>query len=212
MPGPRNNGNGFTLVEMLVAVAIAGVVMAGIYSAYYSQQKSYIAQGEITKMQQNIRAAMYFMEREIRMAGCDPKGSAGAGITDLGWDAGLGRYTSISFTEDIDADGEIDGGNENIAYVLDGTNLRRNGHPIAQNIEALDFVYLGADGAPTAIINDIRSVQITLIARTDRGDPGYVNTETFQNQGGTSFAGYPKNDHFRRRHCTAQVKCRNLGL
>jgi len=35
---------GFTIAELVVAMALSGVLMAGIYSAYYSQQKSYIAQ------------------------------------------------------------------------------------------------------------------------------------------------------------------------
>lgn len=223
MPGLIKKRDGFTLIEIMVALAISGIVMAGIYSAYYSQQKSYVAQGEVTKMQQNLRAAMYFMEREIRMAGCDPKESTGAGITNLGWEETLGRYTSITFTEDIsDGSGGNPNGaleaNETITYALNGSNLERNGTTISQNIEILDFVYMDGNNppAPTSNLNDIRSVQITLIARTDRGDLGYVNSEVYQNQQGTNLStssvNYPANDNFRRRICTAQVKCRNLGL
>jgi len=67
-----NNKKAFTLIELLLALAISGVVMAGVYSAYYSQQKSYITQEQVAAMQQNLRAAMYIIQREIRMAGCDP--------------------------------------------------------------------------------------------------------------------------------------------
>jgi type IV pilus assembly protein PilW len=55
------NQKGFTLIEFLVAMAVAGIVMAGIYSAYYSQQKSFVVQDEMAEMQQNLRAAMFFM-------------------------------------------------------------------------------------------------------------------------------------------------------
>ena len=70
---------GFTLIEILVALAVSGLVLAGIYQTYLAQQKSYIVQGEIAKMQQNIRAAMFLMVRELRMAGFDPTGNAAAG-------------------------------------------------------------------------------------------------------------------------------------
>ncbi|MBN1907686.1 MAG: prepilin-type N-terminal cleavage/methylation domain-containing protein, partial [Deltaproteobacteria bacterium] len=71
MIATSNDTPGFTLVELLIAMAIAGVVMAGVYSAYSSQQRSYLAQEQVAAVQQNLRVAMYFMEREIRMAGCD---------------------------------------------------------------------------------------------------------------------------------------------
>jgi type IV pilus assembly protein PilW len=212
-----NNKKGFTITELLVALAISGVVMAGIYSAYYSQQKSYVTQEQVVAMQQNLRVAMYYMEREIRMAGCDPNENAGAGIQTAG-------SNSIIFTLDITddagtggADGDTNDANEDITYSLDdndvdGDNdLERNNNLIAENIDALNFVYLDANGATTATLANIRSVQITLVARTGRGDPGYTNNTSYINQQGTTIYTAP-NDNFRRKLLTAGVKCRNLGL
>ena len=211
------NQNGFTLTELLVALAISGVVMAGIYSAYYSQQKSYITQEQVAAMQQNLRVAMYYMEREIRMAGCDPTGNAGAGIQAI-------SNNTINFTLDITDDvgtGEPDGdtldANEDITYSLDdndvdGDNdLERNNNLIAENIDALDFVYLDANGAITATLANIRSVQITMVARTGRVDLGFTNNTVYKNQQGSTIYTAP-NDSFRRKLLTAGVKCRNLGL
>jgi type IV pilus assembly protein PilW len=220
---------GFTLIEILLALAISGVVMAGVYSAYYSQQKSYVTQEQVVAMQQNLRAAMYYMEREIRMAGCDPTEDAGAGIQTAG-------SNSIRFTLDIhdgvdndsdgrvdeseeagNVDGDTDDANEDITYSLadndgDGDNdLGRNNNLIAENIDALDFVYLDANGATTATLANIRSVQITLVARTGRGDPGYTNNTVYRNQQNTIIL-LAQNDNFRRKLLTAEVKCRNLGL
>src|SRR3989339_279506 len=80
MSSIREREMGFTLVELLVSMAIAGIVMASIYSSYYSQQKAYVIQEQVAGMQQNLRAAMYHLERDIRMAGYDPTGKAGSGI------------------------------------------------------------------------------------------------------------------------------------
>ena len=60
---------GFTLVELLVAMTISLVVMGAITSTFKSQQDSYIVQTQISSMQQNLRAAMYMLTRDIQMAG-----------------------------------------------------------------------------------------------------------------------------------------------
>ena len=205
------NKQGFTLVEALIATAVAGVVMTTIYSIYYSQQKSYVAQEQIAAMQQNLRVAMLYMEREIRMAGCDPTGFANAGITTA--DAG-----SISFTMDTegdsagsDPDGDTDDPDEVITFSLAGTDLSRNGNVIAEEIDALDFVYLDRDGGVTASISQIRSVQITVAARTGRGDPGYTDTQPYKNQQDAVILA-AQNDGFRRRLLTTNIRCRNLGF
>ncbi len=102
----KDRTDGFTLVELMVAMAIGLIVMSAVYSTYSTQQKSYVLQEQVAAMQQNIRAAMYYMTREIRMAGCDPTGNAQAGITAAG-------PTTISFTRDIR-------GNDPTSNVADG--------------------------------------------------------------------------------------------
>ena len=59
----------FTLVELLIAMAIALVVIAGISSTFISQRKTYDVQEQISEMLQNGRAAMGIMSNEIRMTG-----------------------------------------------------------------------------------------------------------------------------------------------
>ncbi|MDY7037041.1 MAG: prepilin-type N-terminal cleavage/methylation domain-containing protein, partial [Thermodesulfobacteriota bacterium] len=153
----RISNRGFTVVELLVATALSGIVMASIYSTYYLQQKSYIVQEQVVHMQQNIRAAMYFIEREIRMAGYNPKGVPGIGIQDMGWNASENRYTSIRITMDMtddtgtgDPDGDVSDANEDIIYSLsdidadNDNDLVRNdvndagNLEVSNNIDALD--------------------------------------------------------------------------
>lgn len=220
----RISNQGFTLTELLVAMVISGIVAAGIYSTFYSQQKSYMTQEQVAAMQQNLRGAMHLLGRDIRMAGYNPTGWATTGIQTA--DA-----ASIRFTRDItnDAgtgvpDGDTGDPNEDITYALvdldgDGdTDLGRNdangggNHQIAENIDALNFIYLDKEGNPTSTLSEIRAVQVSVLARTDRRDQGYQNTNVYENQQGTSVFTPPAGDGFRRRLLTEEFKCRNLGL
>jgi type IV pilus assembly protein PilW len=157
-----NLQHGFTLVELLVAMAMAVIVMTALYSTFKSQQDSYVNQEVVAEMQQNLRAALYMMARDIRIAGYDPTELADAGIVSAG-------PQSINFTFDIndgidnDADGTVDeidepiindgdvnDANENITYSLDTTDadnprLVRNAgggdQPVADYIDAVGFAY-----------------------------------------------------------------------
>ena len=69
MTKKNQNNQGFTLVELMVAMAISLVIMGAIFLTFKSQQDSYIIQDQVTAMQQNLRAAMYMLARDIQMAG-----------------------------------------------------------------------------------------------------------------------------------------------
>ena len=66
------SNQGFTLIELLVAMTIGLAVMAAVSMTFRSQQKSYILQEQVAAMQQNLRAAMFHVVRDIRMAGWRP--------------------------------------------------------------------------------------------------------------------------------------------
>jgi type IV pilus assembly protein PilW len=210
----RFTDQGFTLVELLVAMAISGVVMAGIYSAYYSQQKSYVTQEQVSAMQQNLRAAMYYMEREIRLAGYDPARSGGFGITDIRLkdiddNLDVDGDSSLEFTIDRDEDGVVGAGDETVYYCMydspvaapDGkTDLaRRYGaggrQLLAENIEALGFAYAfdnNGDGQldTTAAGNTIWAIDSDndndLDVNLDTNDDGIIDIN--DNVAGTALA------------------------
>ena len=66
----RLKGNkGLTLLELLLAMAISAVLMAAVYRTFIGQHRTYAVQQQVVDMQQNVRAAINRMMREIRMAG-----------------------------------------------------------------------------------------------------------------------------------------------
>ena len=60
-----------------------------------------------------------------------------------------------------------------------------------------------------ADIPNIKSVEITMVARTARSIKGYIDTVSYENQHGTEILA-PPNDNFRRICLTTRIKCRNL--
>jgi len=216
---------GFTLVELMSAMTISVVVMSAVFSAYFAQQKSYRVQVQMAELQQNLRAAMYFLERDIRSAGCDPTGRAGAGIVKA-------RASLLRFSADFDGDGTIQS-REEVTYSLydsggDGdTDIGRavgdgNRQPLALNIDSLDFRYIDEDGRildddgagdVTKNLSRIRSIQITIVARASAADPEYLNTTAYYNLIDSVKPILPApNDGFRRRSLATEILCRNLSL
>jgi pilin/secretion family protein with methylation motif len=63
------NSKGATLLEALVALFLAGIVTTAIFNVYINQHKAWSIQEEIIDVQQNARAAIDELTRQIRMAG-----------------------------------------------------------------------------------------------------------------------------------------------
>jgi type IV pilus assembly protein PilW len=62
--------SGMTLIELLIAIALSGIVLAGVTRILVTSSSSYSLQEEMAAMQQNVRMAKMFIERDSRMAGC----------------------------------------------------------------------------------------------------------------------------------------------
>ncbi len=151
--------HGFSLVELLVAMAITGVVMAAVFKIYTTQQDSYLVQEQVAEMQQNGRIAKYVMTREIRMAGHDPTGLAGEGFISAGGNIihftmditggesdGIDNDGDLSIDEaDEDYNGEITFPGDDITYSVSAGSLLRNdgsgNQSVVENIDAIGFAY-----------------------------------------------------------------------
>ena len=165
----RNDSGGHTLVELLIAMALAAILITAIYQIHAVRLKSHAKQQLAVEMQQNIRAAISLMKREIRMAGYDPASNDGLdndGNTAIDNDeesADTGIHIAgrnmIQFTFDNDADMTIDS-NERVTYGFankyDGNKDgiadagaaplgRQTGAgtliPVAESIQAVGFAY-----------------------------------------------------------------------
>lgn len=62
--------NGFSLVELLVALSILGIVLAMGYSYFFFGSNTFRIGGNQSNLQRNIRLASDFITRELRYATC----------------------------------------------------------------------------------------------------------------------------------------------
>jgi prepilin-type N-terminal cleavage/methylation domain-containing protein len=95
----RNRQGGFTIIELMIVLVISAVVTAAVYAIFITQQKTYAIQSGVTDMQQNARAALMLMVRDLRMAG------AGIGSSFSVQDyAGTARTAATTVTPGAGAD------------------------------------------------------------------------------------------------------------
>lgn len=60
---------GMTLIEILIALLITGILTAAMFRIYMNQHESWMIQDSIIEMQQNARAAIDELTRQMRMIG-----------------------------------------------------------------------------------------------------------------------------------------------
>jgi type IV pilus assembly protein PilW len=190
---------GFTLLELIIAMALGLIVFASVATTFTSQTRAYSAQEQINQMEQNARGALDIMSREIKMAGYKPNGGSVSGVVSY-------TATSLTIQADLNADGAIGmggGDNEQITYTYDNTNKllsRQVGSAaaatLAENISAFAFVYYQASGTTLATsTSNIRRIKIALTAKTEKPDPGY-----------------PSNGGYRTVDLSTTITPINLGL
>ena len=198
--------HGFTLIELLITLAVGSLLMGGIYGILIQQRSVYAMHQQMLEMRQNVRMGLDVMANDIRMAGFDPTGNAGAGIVTA--EAAL-----IRFTLDRNGSGTIgDAAFEDVAYRARSGSLRIQSvrekasgfQAVVDTIQRLRFCYLlhGNDPqapcvpeVPAEQLQNIRAVRLTLIARASRRDPQYA-----------------ENGGYRTLERVAVVQLRNVAL
>jgi prepilin-type N-terminal cleavage/methylation domain-containing protein len=183
----NRNQQGFSLVELLVALAIAGTALAAVFTVYWSVTKSSTRNEVTADVLQNLRTSIVFIEQDLRMVGLDRFGTADAGFESV--DA-----TSIRFTADRNMSGAINDADltdgiqevdlERITYAYDAATRRlrqclSEGTPreawdtVAENVQAFQLSYFDANDAalalPIADLTLIRSVAVTMTVAEPAG-------------------------------------------
>jgi type IV pilus assembly protein PilW len=186
---------GFTLVELMIAMALGLIVLGAMYSVFTIQNKHFSNQEQIVEMQQNARMAIEIIGREIRMAGYNPQRTTGSFTFLLA--ATENRATNqnnIAFTYDDNSDGiENSNDSEQVAFRVEGGVLKRfstgnftytlNDNTVVQNPNA------------TQVLKIVK-VKISVTAKAAKADPTYTDLT--------------HNDHYRRYTLTTSVTPRNL--
>ena len=173
---PLRTQAGFTLTELLIACAIIGVVMAGLFSILASGQQTYLVGSNTVEAQQELRLVIQRMTNEIRNAGYCP--TCGTGSPAVAAFAAIAATSATGFTIQNDWDGTWTGTagidtagtvnyvvvgatgvattparGEQIIYAFVGGTLTRRevgidgaGVTLASNLASLSFTYMNAAG------------------------------------------------------------------
>lgn len=165
------NNDAFTLIELMVVMAMIGIVTGSIYGIFVSSNRSYRTQDKVVEVQQNVRVGIDFMARDIRAAGFDPQGTADAGIE-------VATATKLRFTSDMNrVNGIEDTNRERITYEYDAVSndllqllyegtASATSETLIDNVSALTFTYLDSGGNdlgnPVANLAAIRTILISL--------------------------------------------------
>jgi prepilin-type N-terminal cleavage/methylation domain-containing protein len=199
-----SNKRGLTLIEMLIALGILSMVIAAIYSVSAAANRSATKNEVAAEVMENLRISMDFLEQDIRMAGLDRYGLAGAGIEGMGVPAEMPTATYLCFTADRNMDdtintfdssdgiNETDGDLDRITYFYNAANntLRQcfskditdvSCDTVAQNVTNFQFSYRDADGnlIPLPIDTDdklssIRMVQVSMTIQKQASIHGLI--------------------------------------
>jgi len=201
------NKNGYTLIEVMLAIAIFAVAMGGIYTVFASVKRSCTKNEVSAEVMQHMRTGIEFMEQDIRMAGLDRFDSANAGFEWV-----LSSYptqTGLRFTADRNLDGAIndaaleperityryDAGNQRLEQCLDEGTAAEDWDTVAENVTNFQFSYFDEDDLPIAapVSNAdtprIRTVQVSMTIQQPAGRLEPVN-----------------------RTLTKRILCRNTGF
>ncbi len=150
---------GITLLEVMVALVICGIVIGAVYRLFVAQTRAYSVQDQVVEIQQNVRSAMEVLLRDLRMAGCDDDNTVGKPplvpmVTPVASNAITVSYRYYDQNNVLNR--------VTAAYSLAGTNLQRqltlNGvanaaEPILPNVNSFILTY-GIDADGNHIVDD----------------------------------------------------------
>ena len=192
---------GFTLIEIMVALAVSVLTVGAIYSIYANQVQRQVLRDEQLDMQQHARVAMGLLVQELQMAGYDPRRVNQDQLLTNDFDGIAYHPSRLVVKADLNGNGMPTDANESILFSHDPSTLtlRRNTgggrQPLAEHIQGFSVRYFNRHGHETTDSKEIRQIELTITARTDHPDPKY-----------------PLNAGYRTLTLQSRVTPKNLGL
>jgi len=126
--------HGFTLTELMVTMAIMGVIILGMFAVYLNMQRTTYNQSEIVDTQQSLRVATDLLSKDVHMAGF---------LT-------LTNITAVAPGSDTDTLNLVTASSDYIYISLDGEQIIQGGKVVADDVlidvtsaEQLDFLNVG---------------------------------------------------------------------
>ena len=153
---------GVTLIELLIALVISAIIVAALYRAFVSQQKSYAVQERVADMQQNVRVAINRMMREIRMTGF---GNVGDVLSQPG---GVNGFTEVITPNSGDI--AVVGGFRQISTLAANASGGQNNITLANATDASQFDgaihhYISIGGLESNTVKSRTGADLTLDQR-----------------------------------------------
>jgi prepilin-type N-terminal cleavage/methylation domain-containing protein len=184
-----NRRRGFTLIEIMISVAILAILIAGIYSVMASSQNLYSAGMTRSEIQERVRRALAEVAEELRQANSGSFvpitfGTVGAPADDsvtfqtcTGFAGGVATWSAPILFTTITSDGETDNGlDDNFNKLVDERKLVRTQgartRVLADNVQQGSLRF-----TPTTVAGLVTSVRVELtIEGVD--DKGRILTAT----------------------------------
>ena len=157
------NNKGVTLIELMIVMVLSLVLSAATYMAFQVLYTSNLSHEQVTYLQQDLRAAMDIISRDILNSGCSGSGNGVIAITNTTGLNSLGMYAPSW-----------------IGYKLDGTNLTRSSgttpEVLITNVTSFGLSYFDGNtnniGVPsTTNVSNLRYINVFLQVRSGRADP-----------------------------------------
>ncbi len=168
-PDVRHAPAGYSLVDLLVALAVGGGLMASTLTLLHLGLRAWVWGAARVEAQQSARYALERMAGELREAGYDP---TVAGIAPVV----LAEPTRVVFQRDLNGNGVVDPTRERVTYLLrpGETILRRDAgggaQPVVEGVRGFRLTYLARAGEPTTDPAAVTAVRIRLeIGGNDAG-------------------------------------------
>ena len=174
---------GFTLIELMVAMVIAGIMIIVMYRVFDYSAKMNVKLVVSADTQEAVRIAMDYMTEQIRIAGLDPLLTGGFGIEEA-------EESKIRFTLDRNMDGILNNRfEERMTFRLVDNQLQvglyegtasEDFQPFADNVTALEFHYFDSDGEQTENPDAVEMVDIYLRIEEEAARIGVVRRDRYR--------------------------------